>query len=89
MLLVSAVSVCFDFDMSAKGPGCVKTQGCRDSQGMIAATNPELAPVRSNALLDAEIKQLRSEVAELRAVFRTRPMSDKWPTPLRFRQRHV
>jgi type IV secretion system protein VirD4 len=32
---------------------------------------------RSNALLDAEIKELRFEVAELRAVFRTRPMTDE------------
>ena len=32
---------------------------------------------RSNALLDAEIKVLRSEVAELRAVFRARPMTDE------------
>ncbi|MDQ8727526.1 type IV secretory system conjugative DNA transfer family protein [Bradyrhizobium sp. LHD-71] len=38
---------------------------------------PKLPKGRSNALLDADIKQLRSEVAELRAVFRKRPMSDE------------
>jgi len=38
---------------------------------------PELPKGRSNALLDAEIKVLRSEVAELRAVFRARPMTDE------------
>ena len=38
---------------------------------------PELPKGRSNALLDAEIKVLRSEVAELRAVFRVRPMTDE------------
>jgi hypothetical protein len=32
---------------------------------------------RSNALLDAEIKELRSEIAESRAVFRARPMTDE------------
>src|SRR6478609_9093814 len=32
---------------------------------------------RSNALIEAEIKELRSEVAELRTVFRSRPMTDE------------
>ena len=36
----------------------------------------ELPKGRSTALLDAEIRELRSEVAELRAVFQTRPLSD-------------
>lgn len=44
---------------------------------LVPAPLQELPKGRSNALLDAEIKQLRSEVAELRAVFRTRPMSDE------------
>ena len=44
---------------------------------LLPAPLPALPKGRSNALLDAEIKQLRSEVAELRAVFRTRPMSDE------------
>jgi type IV secretion system protein VirD4 len=38
---------------------------------------PEMPKGRSNALLDAELKELRSEVAELRAVFRSRPMTDE------------
>lgn len=37
----------------------------------------EAPRARSTALLDAEIKELRSEVAELRAVFRSRPLSDE------------
>lgn len=37
----------------------------------------ELPKGRSTALLDAEIKELRFEVAELRAVFRARPLSDE------------
>jgi type IV secretion system protein VirD4 len=37
----------------------------------------ELPKGRSTALLDAEIRELRSEVAELRAVFQTRPLSDE------------
>src|SRR6478752_8448184 len=32
---------------------------------------------RSNALIEAEIKELRSEIAELRTVFRSRPMTDE------------
>jgi type IV secretion system protein VirD4 len=44
---------------------------------LVPAPLRELPKGRSNALLDVEIKQLRSEVAELRAVFRTRPMSDE------------
>ena len=31
---------------------------------------------RSNAVLDAEIKELRSEIAQLSAIFRARPMTD-------------
>jgi type IV secretion system protein VirD4 len=37
----------------------------------------ELPKGRSTALIDAEIRELRSEVAELRAVFQTRPLSDE------------
>jgi type IV secretion system protein VirD4 len=37
----------------------------------------ELPKGRSTAVLDAEIRELRSEVAELRAVFQTRPLSDE------------
>ena len=44
---------------------------------LLPAPVPEMPKGRSNALLDAEIKELRSEVAELRAVFRTRPMTDE------------
>ncbi|MBF3307689.1 type IV secretory system conjugative DNA transfer family protein, partial [Pseudomonas aeruginosa] len=44
---------------------------------LLPAPVPEMPRGRSNALLDAEIKELRSEVAELRAVFRTRPMTDE------------
>lgn len=43
---------------------------------LLPAPAPELPKGRSNALLDAEIKELRSEIAELRAVFRSRPMTD-------------
>lgn len=32
---------------------------------------------RSNAVLDAEIKELRSEIAQLSAIFRARPMTDE------------
>ncbi len=44
---------------------------------LLPAPRPDLPNGRSNALLDADIKQLRSEVAELQAVFRTRPMTDE------------
>ncbi|TYL88710.1 type IV secretory system conjugative DNA transfer family protein [Bradyrhizobium rifense] len=37
----------------------------------------EMPKGRSNALIEAEIKELRSEVAELRMVFRSRPMTDE------------
>ncbi len=37
----------------------------------------ELPKGRSTALINAEIRELRSEVAELRAVFQTRPLSDE------------
>ncbi|MGY3613926.1 type IV secretory system conjugative DNA transfer family protein [Bradyrhizobium sp. USDA 10063] len=43
---------------------------------LLPAPVPEMPKGRSNALLDAEIKELRSEIAELRAVFRARPMTD-------------
>jgi type IV secretion system protein VirD4 len=45
-------------------------------QRLLPAPVPELPKGRSNALLDAEIKELRPEVAELRAVFWARPMTD-------------
>jgi type IV secretion system protein VirD4 len=45
-------------------------------QRLLPAPVPELPKGRSNALLDAELKELRSEIAELRAVFRARPMTD-------------
>jgi type IV secretion system protein VirD4 len=45
-------------------------------QRLLPAPVPELPEGRSNALLDAELKELRSEIAELRAVFRARPMTD-------------
>ncbi|WFU00203.1 type IV secretory system conjugative DNA transfer family protein (plasmid) [Bradyrhizobium barranii] len=44
---------------------------------LLPAPVPRMPKGRSNALLDAEIKELRSEIAELRAVFRTRPMTDE------------
>ncbi|MEY9365310.1 type IV secretion system protein VirD4 [Bradyrhizobium yuanmingense] len=44
---------------------------------LLPAPVPQLPKERSNALLDAEIKELRAEVAELRAVFRARPMTDE------------
>ena len=43
---------------------------------LLPAPRPDMPNGRSNALLDAEIKQLRSEVAEMRAVFRVRPLTD-------------
>jgi type IV secretion system protein VirD4 len=43
---------------------------------MLPAPQLEAPKGRSTAVLDAEIKELRSEVAELRAVFRARPLSD-------------
>jgi type IV secretion system protein VirD4 len=45
-------------------------------QRLLPAPVPELPKGRSNALLDAELKELRSEIAELRAVFQARPMTD-------------
>jgi type IV secretion system protein VirD4 len=44
---------------------------------LLPAPVPQMPKGRSNALLDAEIKELRSEIAELRAVFRARPMTDE------------
>lgn len=44
---------------------------------VLPAPAPELPKGRSTALIDAEIRELRSEVAELRAVFQTRPLSDE------------
>ncbi|MBR1130795.1 type IV secretory system conjugative DNA transfer family protein [Bradyrhizobium iriomotense] len=44
---------------------------------LLPAPVPKLPRGRSTALLDAEIKELRSEVAELRAVFRSRPLTDE------------
>lgn len=44
---------------------------------LLPAPTPEMPNGRSNALLDAEIKELRSAVAELRAAFRSRPMTDE------------
>jgi type IV secretion system protein VirD4 len=44
---------------------------------LLPAPVPQMSKGRSNALLDAEIKELRSEIAELRAVFRARPMTDE------------
>ena len=44
---------------------------------LLPAPVPQMPKGRSNALLDAEIKELRSEIAELRAVFRSRPMTDE------------
>ena len=44
---------------------------------VLPAPQLEAPKGRSTALLDAEIKELRSEVAELRAVFHSRPLSDE------------
>jgi type IV secretion system protein VirD4 len=44
---------------------------------LLPAPVQKLPKGRSTALLDVEIKELRSEVAELRAVFRSRPMTDE------------
>ncbi|MET4315274.1 type IV secretory system conjugative DNA transfer family protein [Bradyrhizobium sp. RT4b] len=46
-------------------------------QRLLPAPAPEMPKGRSNALIEAEIKELRSEVAELRTVFRSRPMTDE------------
>jgi type IV secretion system protein VirD4 len=43
---------------------------------LLPPPTPEMPKGRSNAL-DAELKELRAEVAELRAVFRSRPMTDE------------
>jgi type IV secretion system protein VirD4 len=44
---------------------------------LLPAPVPEMPKGRSNALIEAEIKELRSEIAELRTVFRSRPMTDE------------
>lgn len=44
---------------------------------LLPAPAPEMPKGRSNALIEAEIKELRSEVAELRTVFRSRSMTDE------------
>ncbi|WP_407123493.1 type IV secretory system conjugative DNA transfer family protein [Bradyrhizobium sp. STM 3561] len=44
---------------------------------LLPAPVPQMPKGRSNALLDAEIKELRSEIAELRVVLRARPMTDE------------
>ncbi|WP_407194562.1 type IV secretory system conjugative DNA transfer family protein [Bradyrhizobium sp. STM 3566] len=44
---------------------------------LLPAPVPQMLKGRSNALLDAEIKELRSEIAELRVVLRARPMTDE------------
>ena len=44
---------------------------------VVPAPRLEAPKGRSTTLLDAEIKELRSEVAELRAVFRSRPLNDE------------
>ncbi|WFU54536.1 hypothetical protein QA639_33805 [Bradyrhizobium pachyrhizi] len=44
---------------------------------LLPAPVPQMPKGRSNALLDAEIKELRSEIAELRVVLRSRPMTDE------------
>lgn len=47
------------------------------AERVLPAPQLEAPKGRSAAPLDAEIKELRSEVAELRAAFRARPMSDE------------